>query len=142
MVLTVKEVMDPRFPAATPTMTCLEGAKRMVRDRLGFLLLVDEGRPNGIVTEWDYIEKIVAAGQDPQVVPLGSIASRPVVSCEQETPTQEVVDRMVEKGIRRMVVTDHGRIVGVVGSKDIQRIFRAYVDRISADIARLQSSFP
>jgi signal-transduction protein with cAMP-binding, CBS, and nucleotidyltransferase domain len=47
---------------------------------------------------------------------------------------------MVQRGIRRMVITDRGKVVGVVGAKDVLRSFRAYVDRITADIARLQSS--
>ncbi len=134
--------MDTRFPALDPSVSCLEGARRMVRDRHGYLLLVENGLPTGIVTEWDLVEKVLAQGADGATVPLSSVASRPVISCDQGMATSEVIDRMVEKGIRRMVITDRGRVVGVVGSKDVVRIFRAYVDRISSDIAKLQSSFP
>ncbi len=143
MVLTVKEVMDPRFPAVGPGVNCLDGARQMVQERHGFLLIVGgDGRPQGIVTEWDYIEKVVARGADPAQTALLTIASRPVISCDQGRPTAEVIALMVEKGIRRMVITDQGRVVGVVGAKDVLRIFQAYVDRVSADIARLHSSFP
>ena len=142
MVLTIREVMDTRFPAVDATLSALDGVRRMVAERHGYLLILQDGRPDGIVTEWDFIERVLAKGLDPPAVLLGSIASRPVVSCDAATPTSEVVDRMVEKGIRRMVITDGGRVVGVVGAKDVLRSFRAYVDRISADIARLQSTFP
>ncbi|HYK92996.1 MAG TPA: CBS domain-containing protein [Thermoplasmata archaeon] len=142
MVLTIKEVMDTRFLAVEPSLTALEGAKRMVEGRHGYLLLVRDGRPEGIVTEWDYIERVVAAERAPGSVTLDSIASRPVTSCDAGTPTSEVIDLMVEKGVRRIVITQAGQVVGVVGSKDVLRSFRAYVDRISSDIARLQSSFP
>ncbi len=142
MVFTIKEVMDSRFPAVSGELSCLEGVHKMVQDRQGYLLLVEDGRPIGIVTEWDLVERILARGADPAAVPLRSIASQPVLSCDQGTATSEVIDQMVEKGIRRMVITSQGRVVGVVGSKDVLRIFRAYVDRISSDIAKLQSSFP
>ena len=142
MVLTIKEVMDTHFVAVEPTLSAAEGARRMVVDRRGYLLLIRDGRPEGIVTEWDFIERVIAAGVDPDTVALEAIASRPVVECDAAVATSEVIDRMVERGIRRMVITDQGRVVGVVGSKDVLRSFRAYVDRISTDIARLQSSFP
>ncbi|HZY92134.1 MAG TPA: CBS domain-containing protein [Thermoplasmata archaeon] len=142
MVLMIKEVMDSRFLAVEPGLTALEGARRMVQERHGYLLLTRGGLPEGIVTEWDYIERVVAPGLDPATLPLESIASRPVTACDAATPTAEVIALMVEKGTRRIVITQAGHVVGVVGSKDVLRSFRAYVDRISADIARLQSSFP
>lgn len=140
MVLTIKEVMDTRFVTATDDLSVHEGARRMVAARHGFVLLLDQGRPSGIVTEWDLVEKVVAQGADPRTLTLGSIATRAVVSCDQHAPTADVIDLMVERGIRRMVITDGGKVVGVVGAKDVLRSFRAYVDRISTDIARLQSS--
>jgi CBS domain-containing protein len=142
MVLTIKEVMDNQFVTATDSVSVHDGAQRMVAARHGFVLLVDQDRPTGIVTEWDLVEKVVAQGADPRAISLGSIATRAVVSCDQNMPTAEVIDLMVARGIRRMVITDGGRVVGVVGAKDVLRSFRAYVDRISADIARLQSSLP
>ncbi len=142
MVLTIKEVMDTRFPAVAPSLSTLEGARRMVKERHGYLLIVEDGRPTGILTEWDFVERVVAGGIDPATTPVSAIATRPVLSVDQGRATSEVIDLMVERGIRRMVITDHGRVVGVVGAKDVMRIFRTYVDRISADIARLQSTFP
>lgn len=142
MVLAIGELLDAGFLAAPSTTTALDGAQRMVAARHGYLLVVDDGTPSGIVTEWDYVEKIVARGVDPASVTVRAIASAPVISCEQTAPTQEVVDLMVKRGIRRMVITDHGKVVGVIGAKELLRSFRSYVDRISADIARLQSSFP
>lgn len=142
MVLTIKEVMDRTFVTATDSVSVHEGAQRMVAARHGFVLLVEDERPTGIVTEWDLVEKVVARGTDPRQATLGSIATRSVVSCDQNAPTADVVEQMVQRGIRRMVITDRGKVVGVVGAKDVLRAFRAYVDRISADIARLQSSVP
>ncbi|HTT34450.1 MAG TPA: CBS domain-containing protein [Thermoplasmata archaeon] len=142
MVLTIKEVMDTRFLAADGGLTVDEAARRMVESRHGYLLILDGGRPTGILTEWDLVEKVLAAGRDPRTTPVDAIASRPVMSVDGGTPTTDVVEMMVKRGVRRMVITENGAVVGVVGGKDVLRIFRSYVDRISAEIARLQSSFP
>jgi len=142
MVLTVKDVMDRDFLVGPGTTTVADASRQMVASRHGYFLLVDGGRPTGIVTEWDLVEKIVAGRRDPETTTVAEIASAPVVACDEGESTDEVIGRMVAKGIRRMVVTGGGRVVGVVGAKDVLRIFQQYVDRVSGDIARMQSSLP
>jgi len=142
MAYTIREILGPSFLSAEGSLSVLEGAQRMVAARHGYILLVDDGRPTGIVTEWDIVEKVVGRGLDPREVPLSAIATRPVISCEQSTPTTDVIDLMVKRKIRRMVVTDKGRIVGVVEAKNVFQSFGGFVDRLSAEIARLQSSYP
>ena len=56
------------------------------------------------------------------------------------TPTHEVVERMAREGIRRMVVTQKGRVVGMITSKDVINAFKPYIDRLSADISGFQPS--
>lgn len=142
MVLTVKEVMDREFLTGPGSTTVADATRRMVAARHGYFLIVEGGRPTGIVTEWDLVEKIVAGGRDAGTTTIAEIASTPVVACDQDEATQDVIARMVERGIRRMVVTGGGQVVGVVGAKDVLRIFQQYVDKVSGDIAKLQSSFP
>jgi CBS domain-containing protein len=142
MPFTIREVMGSSFLSAERTLSTLEGARRMVAARHGYILLVEEGRPVGIVTEWDIVEKVVARGRDPSTIPLDDIATRPVISSDLATSTTDVIDLMVKRGIRRMVVTDGGRIVGEVEARNVFQSFGGFVDRLSAEIARLQSTYP
>jgi CBS domain-containing protein len=142
MVLTVKDVMDRDFLVGPGTTTVDDASRQMVASRHGYFLLVDGGRPAGIVTEWDLVEKVVAGRRDPATTTVAEIASAPVIACDEAESTDEVIARMVAKGIRRMVVTGGGQVVGVFGAKDVLRIFQQYVDRVSGDIARMQSSLP
>jgi CBS domain-containing protein len=140
MVVRAKEIMHTDVLTLPAELDALSGARTMVADRRGYAVILQSDRPIGIVTEWDYLEKIVANGRDASRVPLGDIASGPIVSCDKNTPTLEVVETMTRKGIRRMLVTDGGRVVGALTARDVIGIFRAYVDKVSADISRLQSS--
>jgi len=125
-----------------PATTALDCARRMTEAHKGYAVLLKDGRMEGIVTEWDFLAKVVARGVDAATISVASLASTPVASCDADTPTDEVVERMAREGIRRMVVTHGGRVVGMITSKDVIQAFKPYVDKISADISRLQPSLP
>ncbi|HEV2316641.1 MAG TPA: CBS domain-containing protein [Thermoplasmata archaeon] len=142
MVFLIRDLMAtefPTFPAHEDARSCLE---ELVRRREGYALVVEDGRTVAIVTEWDFIEKVLARGRDPSKITIGEIASRPVKSVALSSPTMDVVEEMQRQGIRRMVVVDGDRTVGVVTMKRIFEAFRKYVDQVSSDIARLQSATP
>ena len=123
-----------------PSASALECARRMAEAHKGYAILLQEGRMQGIVTEWDFLAKVVARGVDPSATLVASIATAPVASCDAETPTHEVVERMAREGIRRMIVTEKGRVVGMITSKDVIQAFKPYIDRISADISGFHPS--
>src|SRR5207244_5357024 len=66
MVLYAKDIVEPEFLSMRPQTTLLEAAKVMADRHHGFVLVTSaEGRPIGIVTEWDLLAKVVAEGRDP-----------------------------------------------------------------------------
>ncbi|MGB6501479.1 MAG: CBS domain-containing protein [Thermoplasmata archaeon] len=132
-LLTIDEEVD--------ALTC---ARRMVAARKGYAIATHGSAAtiSGIVTEWDYLEKIVAPGKDPKTVPLREIASPHVQSCAPDTPTDEVASRMANLGVRRMVVRSGDQVVGVISSRHLIAIFRQYIDRVTAEIAGSQSQGP
>lgn len=123
-----------------PATTAFDCARRMADAHRGYAVLVKDGRMDGIVTEWDFVAKLVARGVDPATVPVAALASSPVASCDADTPTDEVVERMAREEIRRMVVTQGGRLVGMITSKDVIKAFKPYIDKLSADISGFQPS--
>lgn len=136
MVLRAHEVMHRDVLVVDGELSALEVARRMVEARKGYAIVNEEGKALGIVTEWDFLEKVLAKELDPRSVKIREIASKPLISCDKDTPTEEVVEMMVEKGVRRLIVLDNGSVVGVITSKDILKIFKQYVDRISSIVAR------
>lgn len=142
MVFLIKDIMRREFltfPAERDVASCI---RDMVARREGFALVSEGTAVNAIATEWDFVEKVLAAGLDPSATPIGRIASRPLRSVRVDASTVDVVEEMSSHGIRRMAVTDGAKVVGVVTGKDVFRAFRSYVDKVSSDIARLQSSMP
>jgi CBS domain-containing protein len=140
VVVKAREIMHTPVLTVVPTLTALDCARKMTEAREGYAVLLENGQLAGIVTEWDFLAKVLARGVDPSTISVASLATRPVRSCDADLPTDQVVQRMAREGIRRMVVTDGGRVVGMITSKDVIRVFKPYVDKISADISRLQPS--
>src|SRR5437667_291287 len=79
MVLYAKDILEPEFLSMRPQTSLLEAAKLMADRHHGFVIVTSpEGRPIGIVTEWDILAKVVAVARNPAQVPLevpGPVAS-------------------------------------------------------------------
>ncbi len=141
MVLLAKDIMDTSIQTVDEQTDALECARRMVAARKGYAV-VTRGGPTtiaGIVTEWDFLEKIIAPGRDPARTPIHEIASTRVQTCAPDTPTDEVATTMAELGIRRIVVRSGENVVGIITSRNLIRTFRQYIDKISAEIAGYHS---
>jgi CBS domain-containing protein len=137
MVLQAKDIMDPSLLTVDADTDALAVARKMVEARKGYAVLTRGTASTiaGIVTEWDFLEKIVAAGVPPETVPILRIASSQVQSCAAETPTDEVVATMPRLGIRRIIVRSGDQVVGVITSRHVIGIFRQYIDKLTAQIA-------
>jgi len=139
MVLQAKDIMDANVLTVDENVDALTCARTMAERHKGYAILVRAGAIAGIVTEWDYLSKIVAPSRDPTQVAVREIATGVVDSCAPNTPTDVVVSTMAQKGIRRMVVRSGDRVLGVITARDVLSKFRTYVDQLSAEIASNQS---
>jgi len=137
MVLLAKDIMDRNLLTLDEETDALTAARRMLAARKGYAVLTRGGTATiaGIVTEWDYLEKVVAAGVAPATVRVKEIASAAVQSCLPETPTDEVATLMATHGIRRIVVRSGDQVVGLITSRHVIAVFRQYVDKLSSQIA-------
>jgi len=122
-------------------MDALTCAKKMVEARKGYAVVTRDGSAPlaGIVTEWDFLEKIAARAADPSKVPVRDIATAVVYSCAPETPVDEVASRMAGLGIRRIVVKSGDQVVGIVTARRVLSAFRQYIDKLTAEIAGYQT---
>ena len=111
-----KEVVDIRADARVT-----EAIERM-RERNVSSLLVrpEEGKHTwGFMTQTDVIEKVVAAGLQPNEVYVHEIMSKPVITVAPGLRLQEISALFARANIRRVLVFDGEHMVGIVSSSDI-----------------------
>ena len=139
MVLYARDIVEKDFLSLPGSSSVLEGAKAMKDSRHGFAVIGDPADPKGVVTEWDIVSKVVSEGRDPRSVTMEEVMTKDLFSIDVSTPLSVVSQIMTEKGVRRLLVKDGDKIVGFITSKTMLARMNEYVDKISAQISRLQT---
>ena len=118
--------MEARFIAkrevikAFPTSSIKEVAKLMVENRIGLVVLVspeDERKVVGVVSERDVVRAVVEGISPDEKV--DKIATHNVVTCDVSDSISEVARKMMEYKIRHIVITEEGKLYGVVSIRDL-----------------------
>ncbi len=140
MVLYAKDIMEKEFPSVPAGTSVLEAARMMREGRHGYVIVATpDGKPEGIATEWDFLSRVTAEDRDPEAVHIEEIMTRNLVAVDSGAGFDQVSQLMVDRGTRRVVVMKDGKILGVIEAKTILARMKAYVDRLSAQIARTQT---
>ncbi len=115
----VSEVMTRVLFTISKDMTVSQALSDMARESLSCLVIAQDDRPVGILTERDVARLLVDRG-DIWELKVEEVMSSPVHTLSKQTPVHEVARMMQQEKIRRVVVVDdHGRIVGLTTQSDI-----------------------
>jgi CBS domain-containing protein len=119
MPQTVNEVMtaDPRTVA--PEDSLVDAARHMREGDVGAVVVVQEGRASGIVTDRDIVVRAIADGRDPNTTRVADVASEATVTVTHDQQVTEAARLMREHDIRRLVVVQDGRPAGIVSIGDL-----------------------
>ncbi len=95
-----------------------EAAKVMSSNRIGLLVVTDSrGEIKGVVSERDIV-KAVARGEDLDLSVM-RIATKNVISLERDAGIEKAAHLMSENRIRHLVITEKGKLYGVISVRDI-----------------------
>ena len=124
----VVEIMSttPLTIAADAT---VEEAATFMRDKeIGSLVVIEDGRPTGIVTERDVVTKVAAVNRSPAETVVKDIMSSPLVAVHPHQEVAEAAKIMAERKIRRLPVIKEGRLVGMLTENDIIRVWPSLIE--------------
>jgi len=100
--------------------TVLDAIKRMVEANVGSLLVFEDGKLAGIVTERDYLRRVTLEGRDEKETPVREIMTAPLVYVTPDTTIEECMAVMTERRIRHLpVLTDDRHVAGIVSIGDV-----------------------
>ncbi|MEO2117764.1 MAG: homocysteine biosynthesis protein [Methanocaldococcus sp.] len=116
----VKDILSKPPITAPSNITIMEAAKILIKHNINHLPIVDEhGKLVGIITSWD-IAKALAQNKKT----IEAIMTRNVITAHEDEPADHVARKMSKHNISGVpVVDDYRRVVGVVTSEDISRLF-------------------
>jgi signal-transduction protein with cAMP-binding, CBS, and nucleotidyltransferase domain len=97
----------------------LEAVEQMVEANVGSLLVTVSGEVTGIVTERDYLRRVVVEGRTDRETPVRELMSSPLIVVTPQTSVDECMALMTNRRIRHLPVVDAGKVAGIVSIGDV-----------------------
>ena len=102
------------------TATVMEAVELMAAARVGSVLVVEDGRLEGIFSERDVMLRVVMENRDPRKTEVEEVMTSRVHSISQRTTDDEALRMMLQEHIRHLpVVDDAGRVQAIVGMRNL-----------------------
>ena len=114
----VKDVMTRALISVEPKTTLNQISKMMEQGGMGSILVKKDGIPSGIITDRDFAIRIAAHGVSLDT-PVEKITSSPLITIDSNDSILDAAKTMSDKKIRKLGVTNEGKVVGIITSTDL-----------------------
>ena len=116
----VKEIMHNITKISSDNSISM-AAQIMDQKSIGSVLIEENSKVIGIMTERDILRKIVAKGKNPDLLKVKDIMNHPLITIDVNEHILEASTKMDQHKIRRLIVTENGEIIGKVTANSIAR---------------------
>lgn len=117
---TAREIMRTGVTCVGAHETLVAAAQRMAELGIGALPISgDDGSLHGMLTDRDIVVKCLATGGDPKATSAGELAQGVTYHVGVDASVEQMLDLMADHRIRRLLVLDDHRLVGIVSEADI-----------------------
>jgi len=117
-LILVQDIMTKAIISVNTETTVFQVAKMMEQGGIGAVLVKKDGHLSGIITDRDYATKIMANNVSSDTS-VGKIMSSPLITINHNESISAAAERMTNKKIRKLAVTDNGKIIGLITSTDL-----------------------
>lgn len=120
----VSEIMSPKVISidSESNPAVLEIVDAMIKNKVGAIIILENRRPLGIITERDVLKKVSAHNRKPEDIDAKSIMSSPVITVKAYDSIDTAAQVMSKNKIKRLPVLEtDGSIVGIISSTDMAK---------------------
>ena len=118
-LMIVRDIMAKNIKTVKPDDTVHAAVLKMNKFDIGSVIVVSSGRPVGIITETNVMQRIVEPRMDPATVWTKDIMSSPLTTIDENAAVEEAAKIMAQKRINRLPVLKGNKLVGLISSSDI-----------------------
>ena len=135
----VRDIMQKNVITIEQDKTSLDVATILKEKEISFLVIMENEKPIGIVTERDIVKKIAAEDKVASKTPLKEIMSKKFRWVTPDTSIEDAVQKMINNNIRRLIVLENDNLVGVITQTNMTEFLRSKI-LINGTIDNLDSS--
>jgi len=120
--MTVRAILDTKghhVQSVEPGTKLADAIKLLSQRRIGAVLVLSQGRIEGILSERDIVRVLGERGASVLEEPVSSAMTRKVVSCREKDTVSEMMEVMTNGKFRHLPVVEDGRVVGLISIGDI-----------------------
>ncbi len=127
----VREVMRNKVHAIDETASIMDCAKKMAREEVGSLVIEQQKKVIGIITEQDLARKALAKGLDPKTTKVSKLMVQKVHTIGPDNDLYEAVVMMGKQKIKHLPVIENERLIGIISYKDIIKLQPGFIELLS-----------
>lgn len=110
---------DSMLYQIVPTASVFDALQLLAELEVGALLVMEDGKLQGVVSERDYTRKVALQGRNSKETTVADIMTRDVITVTPQTGTRDCMSLMSHKRIRHLPVMDSGKVLGLISIRDI-----------------------
>ena len=119
-----------------PIDNVLAALQIMDNKNIGFLVVLNEATLAGVVSERDFVRRVVLAKKPPELTPVADIMTRKVVTVDLAQTFADCLRLMHQHSIRHLPVVDAGKVITVISIRDLLSEAVAHHAKIIAELER------
>jgi len=105
--------------SVAPDSSVYDAIALMAEKEVGALMVLDSGRPVGLISERDYARKVILSGRASRDTTVREIMSTRLICTSPQRTVEECMALMTDKRVRHLPVLDHKSLVGIVSIGDL-----------------------
>jgi CBS domain-containing protein len=118
MVL-VRDIMSKDVKVVRPDSSVKEVVANMNKFNIGSIVVVEGGKPVGVISERDILRRVVEPCLEPEALTARQVMTSPVVTIKETATIDEAAKLMAKKKVRKIPVMSKQKLVGIVTFTDI-----------------------
>jgi len=126
----IRDIMEKNVITIEGNQTAQEAAEIIAEKDISFLVVMKDGMPEGVLSESDFVRKVAANNKKSSEVLVSEIMSYKFRSVDPTTTVEDAVQKMLNNNIRRLLILENEKLVGVITQTDLASYLR---DQILVD---------
>ena len=120
----IRDIMEKDVITIENNKTAQDAAKIIAEKDISFLVIMNDGSPQGVLSESDFVRKVAAEDKKASEIKISEIMSYKFRSVGPTTTIEDAIQKMLNNNIRRLIIIDDEKLVGVITQTDLASYLR------------------